>query len=49
VTDSAVQVVGNERLLGGDFRLRTTSGVLEANLGTRLDLLCKVLLEEPQQ
>jgi flagellar biosynthesis/type III secretory pathway protein FliH len=42
---NAVRVVADAELAPGDFRLRTKSGVLEANVGTRLELLCRALLE----
>jgi flagellar biosynthesis/type III secretory pathway protein FliH len=41
----AVTVVPNERLAPCDFRLRMGTGVLDARLGARLDLLCRVLAE----
>jgi flagellar biosynthesis/type III secretory pathway protein FliH len=41
----AARVVANVQLAPGDFRLRTAAGVLDANVGSRLELLCRALLE----
>jgi flagellar biosynthesis/type III secretory pathway protein FliH len=41
----AVEVLAREGLNRGDFRLETDVGVLQATLGSRLDLLCRTLQE----
>lgn len=48
ISASAVKVVAQPQLSRGDFRLHSAAGVLEASLGSRLDLLCRALLEAPR-